>query len=138
MKTYAVKKVAVSFNGQILSGFMAGTFVEIAFDSDAFAKDTGSQGEVSRVALADEGATIKITLQQTSASNDVLSAALANDRLTQNGTGVIFIKDTSGRTVAQGAEAWVKKSADVKFTNGAEGREWTIDTGILKMTVGGN
>ncbi len=138
MKTYAVKKIALSFNGIPLSGFMKGSFLKISHTSDAFAPEIGSDGEVARVASADESGTIVVTLQQTSDSNDVLAAALALDKLSHTGTGVVMVKDTGGRTLCNGNEAWIRKSAEVEFSDGSSGREWTIDAGILKVFVGGN
>lgn len=138
MRTYSPKKVSVSFNGSILSGFMKGTFIEADQNEDSFTPDIGSDGEVARVASADESGTVKLTLQQMSASNDVLSAALRQDRLTNLGTGVLFIKDASGRTLLNLAEAWIRKPASVTFADGSTGREWTFDTGKIDMQEGGN
>lgn len=138
MKTYAPKKIAVSFNGIPLSGFAKGTFIKISNTSDAFTPEIGSDGEVARVASADESGMIVLTLQQTSASNDILNAALNLDKLLHTGTGVLAVKDTNGRSLHIGAESWIRKVSDVEFADGATGREWTIDAGILKSFVGGN
>lgn len=138
MRTYSPKKVSVSFNGSILTGFAKGTFIEADQNEDSFTPDVGSDGEIARVAVADESGTIKITLQQTSASNDILSAFLRQDRLTNLGTGALFIKDASGRTLLNLAEAWIRKPATVSLSDGTTGREWIFDTGKIDMQVGGN
>lgn len=137
-QTYVPKKVSLSFNGIPLTGFAKGTFITVSRNSDSFEVDTGSDGEVARVAKADRSGTVKIVLKQTSAGNDVLAVILDIDERTQSGTGVLMGKDASGRTVFLAAEAWVKKPADVTLSDGMEGREWTIETGILEVFVGGN
>ena len=138
MKTYSPKQVSVSFNGTILSGFAKGTFIEADQNEDTFTPDMGSDGEAARVASADESGTVKLTLMQVSASNDVLSDALRLDRQTNTNTGVLFIKDASGRTLLNLAEAWIRKPASVTLADGSSGREWTFDTGKIDMDIGGN
>ena len=137
-KTFDFRKVGVSFKGQLITGFMDGTAITVSRDEDAFSKHTGSDGEVSRAAIANKGGSAVLTLKQTSASNDSLSNALATDELTNLGTGVFSIVDASGRTVVNAPEAWIKKSAEVTFGQDIEGREWTIDLGRLETFVGGN
>ncbi len=137
MKTFDFKKVAASFNGNLISGFMDGTGIAVSRDEDSWTKHNGSDGEVSRSANANKGGSVVFTLKQTSASNDILSAALAQDELTGLGTGVFQLADASGRTNANGAEAWVKKYADVTYAGGIEAREWTLDIGKLDIYVGG-
>lgn len=138
MKTYSPKKVAVSFNGIPLTGFAKGSFIEATQDEDSFAKDMGSDGEAARTQNANEGGKVKLTLMQQSASNDTLSAQHKLDRRTGLGTGVLFIKDASGRTLVNLSEAWIMKPSDVTLADGAQGREWTFDTGKIDMDVGGN
>lgn len=137
-KTFDFRKVGVSFKGQLLTGFMDGTPISVTRDEDSFTKHIGADGEVSRAANANKGGSATLTLKQTSASNDILSNALAQDELTNLGTGVFSIIDASGRTQVMAPEAWIKKSADVTMGKETEGREWVIDLGKLTIFVGGN
>jgi hypothetical protein len=93
---------------------------------------------VARAASADERGKVTVTLLQTSASNDVLSGRLALDRLSKVAMGPIFVKDLRGTTIAQGAEAWIEKSADVSLSKEVQGRAWTIRVAHLQLFVGGN
>lgn len=138
MQTFDFRKVAVSFNGQLITGYMDGTPISAARDADAFNRHTGADGETSRAANADKGGTVTLTLKQTSAGNDLLSRQHALDELTNGGTGVLNITDGSGRTVLNCAEAWVKKYAEVTMGQEIQGREWVIDCGKLELNVAGN
>jgi hypothetical protein len=136
-KTFDFKKVAVSYGGVLISGFMDGTGIVVTRDEDSFTKHTGADGETSRSMNANKGGSAVLTLKQTSASNDMLSTALAQDELTGLNTKVFALQDASGRTVANAPEAWVKKVADVSYGAEVEGREWTLDLGKLDVFVGG-
>lgn len=137
-KTYNPKKVIVTFNNQPLTGFTDGTFISAKRNKPSYVLVVGADGEVSRVASADRSGNIEVTLMQSSASNDILSAAVKLDELTDLGTGILMIKDLSGRTVLLGAEAWVEQPADAEFGQDKSERKWKILTGVLEMLVGGN
>jgi hypothetical protein len=130
--------VIVTFCGATLQGFADGTFVAIERSSDSFTKHVGADGEVARTQSADKSGTVTVTLLQTSASNDVLSALAVADERTGLGTGPLSVVDASGRTVALCAEAWIKKPASIGFSKEAEGREWVFECGHLEEFVGGN
>lgn len=136
--TYNPKKVAVYFNGKILSGFAPGTFVEISRNADGFSTEVGADGEGARVASNDFSGKVKIILQATSRSNDVMSALQVADELGNVGTGALMIKDASGRTVVNAAEAWIVKPADVSFGDDFGTREWVIESALIRVNVGGN
>jgi hypothetical protein len=136
--TYSPKKVIVTFNGRILTGYAAGTFIEAERESDAFTKDVGADGETARVASADRSGRVTLTLMQTSDSNDYLSTVAATDELTQTGTGALFIKDTSGRSLVTAGEAWVKKVPKASFAKDNGEREWVFETGDIQITNNGN
>lgn len=138
MRTYNPKKVQVIFQNQILTGFADGSFVDIERNADQFALVVGADGEGARAASADKSGTVKVTLLQTSAGNDILSAALTTDEFTNVNTGPLMVKDASGRTLALAAEAWVKKYAPVSFDKEVKAREWTLESADLIIAVAGN
>lgn len=136
--TYDPARVVVSYNGIKLSGFADGTFVEADRDGDSFTKHVGADGEVARSANADKSGTVKVTLLQTAAANDLLSAELTKDELTRANTGSVFVKDLMGRTLVVGADAWLLRPAKVTLGKEVEGREWTIVVSKIEIVVGGN
>lgn len=138
VKTYDPKKVVVSFGGAPLTGFAPGTFVEITYDEDAWTKMVGADGEGARARNANRGGKVKVTLMQTSVSNDVLSGYFVADRDLGTGALPLFVKDLLGRSLAVAVTAWIMKAADVKFGKELDTREWTFDTDNLEVFVGGN
>src|SRR5260370_1249132 len=129
-KVYDSASVAVVFNGALLSGFAPGSRVSIAFP-EQFTKQVGSDGEVARSKVNDGTAQVKITLLQTSFSNDALSVFHNLDKSGPFGLGVgpLFIKDLQGTFLFAAPQAWIVKFADAEFAQDAGEREWTIDHG---------
>jgi hypothetical protein len=138
VQTYDPAKQIAIFAANQITGFADGTFIEIERNADAFTLAMGADGQGARAKSADKSGTIKFTLLQTSASNDVLSAQQQLDELTGAGLAGFMLKDAGGRTVAVAQTAWVKKPADVKLSKDIEGREWTLETDSLTYFVGGN
>lgn len=138
MSTFDPSKVLVNFHGFTLGGYADGTFIEAERDSETFSKTVGADGEVAWLKSADDSGTIKFTVLQTSAANDILSAELFRDELTGVAVGPVFIKDLTGRTLVMGAEARLQKPAAISLGKDIEAREWTILVAHLKVQVGGN
>ena len=57
-----------------LSGFAKGTFLEFSRDANAYEKFVGADGEVTRVRNRNRAGSCKVTLQQGSSGNAMLSA----------------------------------------------------------------
>jgi hypothetical protein len=137
-KTYNAKKVLISFAGKTLTGVLDGSFVKVSRNNDSFMLAIGSDGEAARAANADKSGTVTVTLMQTSPSNDDLSNLMSTDELTNTGTGALFVKDASGRTLVSAVDAWIRKPADVEFAREITGREWVFETGNLEIFNAGN
>jgi len=140
-KNYSPDQLTVTFGGLKIGGFAEGTFIQVARNEDSYETVVGSQGDVTRVKKLNRSGTIIVTLQQSSPSNDLLSAELAADEAegaVNAGLGEAMVKDANGTTVINSDNSWVQKYADVTFSNGLEGREWTIACADLQMVVGGS
>jgi hypothetical protein len=137
VRTYDPAQVVCTFLGVPLSGFADGTFIKVAFDEDSYSKQVGADGEAARARNQNLGGSIALTLQQSSASNDILSANWAADRAGL-GAGPFMVKDLNGTTLAVAPVAWIKKLPDAEFGKELGSREWTFDTGRLVEVVGGN
>lgn len=131
-------QVIVAFAGSVLHGFADGPFIKASRHEDAFMLQVGADGEAARVRNKNKSGTCALTLQQTSVSNDVLSALAAADEAGGVGTGALLIKDLNGSTLLSAPVAWIKKVADVEFGKELGTREWTFETGEFVMFVGGN
>lgn len=137
-KTYNPKRVIVTYRGALITGFADGSFVSVERATDSFSTQAGADGEVARVASADKSGTVRITLLQTSASNDFLSASLREDELTNQGGGPLMIKDANGRTLVVAADAWIQRAPNIEFAKEGTAREWTFGCAKIEESVGGN
>ncbi len=125
-----------------ITGYAKGTFIEVDRDANAFEKFVGSDGEVTRVRNRNRAGSIKITLQQGSQSNAMLSALAAADELTGDGITPLTVMDMSGvspQSTAASTQAWVRKMPKMGFGGETEEtREWILDVASMAMFVGGN
>ena len=138
VKSYDPAQVQAILAGILISGYADGTFITVARDNPSFNSIVGSDGEGARAKSNDQSATITVTLLQTSASNDSLSALAALDEASGDGIGPFLLKDDSGRTLLQAETAWIEKPADSEFAREISNREWVIKTDKLTGLTGGN
>jgi hypothetical protein len=136
-KNYDPGRITISFNGIQIQGFGPDTFVKCSRDEDTFTEQVGANGDVVRVRNRNRMGKVVITLQDSSPTNDQLSALAASDERTGLGYGALLVKDLNGNTLVQAANAWIKKPADVEYAAAAGTNEWTLAAAELEMTVGG-
>lgn len=136
--TYIPGEVSVSIAGHIITGYIDGSFIDIEYSNDRIVKQKGADGETARVITSDDSGMFTIRLQQTSASNDVLSGLFQADIVSGQGAFPISVKDNSGNTLAWSDAAWIKQLPATSFSNSVEEREWAIDAGSIFLLVGGN
>lgn len=138
VKTFDPKQVALIFGGQIMEGFGEGTFIAVDRNEDAFALAIGSDGSGTRTKTNNRSGTFTLTLQQSSPSNDVLSAFALSDEASNGGIFTGLMKDNSGRSINAGETCWIKKFPTQEMSNETSNREWVIETDNLEVFVGGN
>lgn len=136
METYDPAAITIIIAGQIIEGYMDGTFVEVTRDEDTFTPVTGSGGESARTRNRNKTGKIVITLMQGSPSNAVLSAMHNTDEVLGVPPGPAMVKDNLGTTVLGGDACYLLKPADVQFGKDYSGRQWTIVVPKLEGTVG--
>ncbi len=138
--TFDAKSVGVIFGGAPLSGFADGTFVSIEQNEDSFSLQVGTDGDACRSKSNNQSARVTVTLQQSSASNDVLSALFNTDILSPSGDGIfpLMVKDNTGRSILAAEKAWIVKPPTSTFAREAENREWVFETDAMIHNVGGN
>jgi hypothetical protein len=132
------KETSITINAHPVSGFAADTYITIAMDNDAFTDSAGADGEVVRSKTNDSRATVTLTLQETSQSNNILST-LHNADILANGAGVFAfsMRDQKGKTLVVAPRAWVVKFADVARAQAPQATAWTIRLASAKVFVGG-
>lgn len=123
--TYDPAQHAISFAGNILSGFAEDSLVEIEQDNDTFSYTPSADGPGARARNRDEQVTITVRLLKTSMSNDILSALHAADKLKGAGIGLFALKDLAGATTFSG-NAWVQKPPNIVIGTEIDTYEWTL------------
>lgn len=138
VRTYQPALVSVVYATKLISGFADDSAVSIEFMTDDWADSSGVDGQVTRNMTNDDRGTITLTLNQSSPSNDDLTAMALADRLTGNNAAPILVRDASGRTICSGDSAWITKIPAAEFGKNIANRTWTIRVAHLTMFLGGN
>lgn len=134
--SYSPLDTIVGWNGVQLLGYANDTFIEVAYDEDAFTAIAGAGGDVVRTLNLNEMASITVTLLEESPSNAYLATAAYQDRLFGLSTGPMFVKNVRGTYLGTGDTAWIKKVADVSYAKESGQRQWTF--AVAKwVTAGG-
>lgn len=137
--TYDPKKVLVSFGGVELGGFGEDSIINIEPTGGGITVVTGCHGDKVRAIDPDNGAKVTLTLLQSSASNDYLSAIHLRDKRVGDGVLPLLIKDLSGRTTYFDSAAWINNLPTVKRGKSPNDNEWVIETaGNGELFVGGH
>lgn len=136
--TYSPSDMSIIVAGHIVTGYTETSFVDIEFSNDRITMEKGADGEVARVINSDDSGMITIRLQQTSPSNDVLSALFDADIISKSAAFPVVVSDNLGTTKFVSDAAWITQYPSTSFSNGVEQREWKIQCGKLIAHVGGN
>ncbi len=136
--SYDPKQVQVIVDGNPITGFADGTFVEVEFDEQQWNKVTGADGLTSRAKTNNYAGVITITLLSTSSGNDILSALWNRDRRSNTGVVNVLIKDATGRTVWSSPQTWIQQIPTQSFSKDTEERSWVLDSAGLAGHAGGN
>jgi hypothetical protein len=137
VKTYDPKSEIITMGGVPITGYGADTFIEIEYNDDLITERAGCDGAVTRTVSASRIATAKITLQQTSMSNDMLTGLHHADLLSGKGIVPFLMKSPNGTTLAVAAEAYVKKLPAINRGKEAGDVTWTITLAEAEIVVGG-
>lgn len=121
-------------------GFMEDSVVTVTPTVDRMTPYNGADATGARIVSGNTSASIVLTLQQTSPSNDVLTQLHQRDTRSRRNEGLfsVMVKDASGRSVVSARQAYIGKLPEMAFTNGMSVREWTIYAFNAEMYVGGN
>lgn len=139
MHVYDPKKVTLTFGAAgAISGYADGTFISVEYNEDFFTLQIGSDGQGVRSTANNLSARITLTLMQSSASNEALSAILNQDLLDNKGFFSLQVKDTLGSTLLSTEKAYIVKFPTVEFARESSNREWVFETHELAATVKGS
>lgn len=137
--TYSPDQVVVTLAGFIVvSGFASNQFVEIEKELAPYSYQSAMDGETSRTFKKDGNYSVKLTLAQSSESNNNLNALHAVDLATQLGKVPLLIRDRSGTTNFFSPNAWIENYPVVTFSKDIETRVWSLKCTDGILLVGGN
>lgn len=124
----------------IVSGYSEDSIVNIERTAETFTMYTGADNTSTRIYNANKSATVTLSLQQTSASNDILSLLYANDSNSRNSSGLfsLQISDSSGRSRYFSDNAYVGVVPNSQFGNSMQVRDWVLHAHNLDTYIGGN
>lgn len=137
IKTINPKKVRITWGAIIFSGF-GDDMISIEVPDDDFEVVRGADGEVSMTNKSVDDVMVTITLKQTSATNDLLSAVRKLDKVTGAGVFPFTMADGSGTTLIFADAARIVKAPTIDFGNSAKDRVWVLHTGPADVNIGGN
>lgn len=126
MKTYNPKKVTCSFGRHIVTGYADDSMITIDFASDGTSYVVGADGEIVRSIDPAEIYTLKLSVQQTSSTNEYLQRMFDKDRVDGTGIFPVNINDLLGKEKFVGEVAWVTKPASWVRGKTQNNREWEI------------
>lgn len=124
----------------IVSGYSEDSIVNIERNAETFTMYTGADNTSTRIYNANKSAVVTLSLQQTSASNDILSLLYQNDSATRNSSGLfsLQISDASGRSRYFSDDAYVGVVPNSAFGNTMQTRDWMLHAHNLDTYIGGN
>lgn len=137
VRTYDPKLIVVTFGAIIMTGFAEGSFVKVVRSGDLFEKSKGADGSIDRINKNSFDFRVTVTLKQTSLSNDLLSAMMLSDLLSNLGVLPFTVKDLKGSTLFFAPQAWIAKDPEDEYGDTLMSRVWEFDTGIAEKFTGG-
>lgn len=136
--TFDIKKCIIIVGVARMQGFANGEAFSLELDDDLYQKEAGADGDVSRSRRHGLSASAKISLMQTSPSNDILMGYAVADHLSNAGVVPLTVKDILGTTTIFAPYCWVKKPAPMAVGKELTNREWALDIANTEMFIGGN
>lgn len=138
--SYSPNDVIVSVNGVPLDGFADGTFVNVAYNSDAATMVEGADGSPAiAFKRGARGATITFTCLQTSLANNYLNALLQAQKFSASGSSAlnVTVRNAQGGELHAMPVGFFQKEPEAAFAAEIGSREWTI-IGQLQSAFAGN
>ena len=130
-----------SNTNHIIGGFAKDSMVSIEYPEAVWTEKTLSNGETVRTHSKDNTLRMTVHIDQTSASNDYLSALNKFDERDPTGLDGIFtctFADKSSRTYAYSAECFVKRPMSYEYDSDTSERDWVIVLTSAEQQLGGS
>lgn len=132
--SYNPKKVTCALGRHIVSGFADDSMIGVEYQGDGVNVVQGADGEIVRSIDPGTLYTLKLTLQQTSATNEFLESQYSRDKAYGDGTFSVNVRDLWGGDAFSAPVAWVTKPATLSRGKTQENREWEISCADGEVT----
>lgn len=137
LRPYDFNAHILTIAGNTIGEFFDGTAITVDKPEDDFTEHVGAGGDVALARNRHDITSITFVLQETSPSNDVLSALLEAHKATNIPPGPCMLKNLLGTTVVSG-QCWITKPAPMDEQKGAvSGRTWVVKIARGVHHVGG-
>lgn len=137
-KTHSLKDWTLIVGNVPISGFSENdAFTFEPNSAEAWQLIVGADGEPVRSRIINDAGRLRIMILDVSASNDVLQAAKRLDEQTGLGQFPVMVNHNRSATKIVGAMCWVANNLPVAVARNAGSREWHIDSGNWKVSLGG-
>lgn len=124
--SYNPKKVTVALGRHIVTGFADDSMVNVEYLGDGTSHVQGADGEIVRNIDPSTLYSLKLTLQQTSATNTYLQSMYEKDKEYGDGLFSVNVVDVWGKDSFSAPNAWVVKPASFVRGKAQQNREWQI------------
>lgn len=124
--TYLPHGVVFQLGGYTVEGLVDGVFISIEPENKYFKTKTTSSGYVSRTLNKTQVKKLKLSLHQTSESNQVLNTLFHLDLAFADAIVPAFLKDFSSGTSIIIGQLWIDSLPTIKYSNGLETWEWEL------------
>lgn len=123
-----------------VGGYSEDAMVSVEPAAEAFTLFTSADNKSTLCFNPNNSATVMLTLNQTSASNDILSALYEEFRLTKspNKFFAVMVRDLNGRSLYECSQAFIGKRPNGSFASTMQNRDWTILCADMRQNSGGN
>lgn len=129
INVYSPEDVVVNWAGAFeITGFAEGTMVEASRNSPRTQTVVGAKGDVGITRSADRTGSLTLTLLQNSPSNQMLSAIINAEDLSNSLLirGDMTIKDPSGGTLCYANRCHIQEPASVTLGDGQNAKVWVF------------
>lgn len=124
--TYNPRKVTCALGAHNVTGFAEDSMITVSYAGDGTSHVVGADGEIVRSIDPTDLYGLKLTLQQTSKTNQFLREQYEKDQKSANGVFAVNIKDILGNKKFTAESAWVVKPADFGRGKTQKDVEWEL------------
>lgn len=126
--SYDPQECNIAFNGLIIDGFGAGTFIKVSRNEDAYTFQPSNSGGGARSRNPNKSGRFEFTLLAASPSNALLSAIAQADEIRGEGIGECQVKDRSTASAKCSSQnAWIVKIPDWERAKEVGEVTWIIE-----------